>query len=153
MSFNLKIILAFSVQQTLWILFNSKFWIGNAVFQSNCIQLNLIESNWIQLSPKKIFAILKYVFREKKISIHFDLFSFIEISFSLQIDNLIVVHLPKSVQDPSFPLSSCSPFRLGSSGRFRFLVPKRKAISREWEYGVTLPSSDLPAFLTFRLFA
>ena len=31
----------------LWILFNSKFWIGNAGFQFNCIQLNLIESNWI----------------------------------------------------------------------------------------------------------
>jgi len=38
-------------------LFNSKFWIGNAVFQSNCIQLNPIESNWIQLNAKKVFAI------------------------------------------------------------------------------------------------
>jgi len=41
----------------LWILFNSKFWIGNAVFHSNYIQLNLIESNWIQLNLKKVFAI------------------------------------------------------------------------------------------------
>ena len=29
----------------LWILFNSKFWIANAVFQFNWIQLNLIETN------------------------------------------------------------------------------------------------------------
>ena len=42
----------------LWILFNSKFWIANAVFQFNCIQLNSIESNYIQkkYSLFKIYA-------------------------------------------------------------------------------------------------
>ena len=47
-----------------WIHFNSKFWIGNAVFQSNCIQLNLIESNWIQLNSKK-YSYWKYIRIEK----------------------------------------------------------------------------------------
>ena len=53
MPFNLKIILAFSAHPIHCEHFDSKFWIENAVFQSNCIQLNLIESNWIQLNPKK----------------------------------------------------------------------------------------------------
>jgi len=43
MPFNLKIILAFSVHCEYCIIQN--FGIGNAVFESNCIQLNLIESN------------------------------------------------------------------------------------------------------------
>ena len=51
---------------TLWILFNSKFWIGNAVFQSNCIQLNLIESNWIQLNPKRKYSLFNtHSYRKK----------------------------------------------------------------------------------------
>ena len=69
MPFNLKIILAFSVHC-------SKFWIGNAVFQSNCVQLNLIKSNWIQLNPKKKYSLFKIRIRIKKNSIHFNPFSF-----------------------------------------------------------------------------
>ena len=72
MSFNLNNINFFCAQ--LWILFNSKFWIGNAVFQSNCIQLNLIESNWILLNPiksKKKYSLFKIRIRIEK---NFNLF-------------------------------------------------------------------------------
>jgi len=51
MPFNLKIIFFCA----LWILFNLKFWIGNAVFQSNCMRLNLIEF-------KKSIRYLKYAY-------------------------------------------------------------------------------------------
>ena len=77
-------------------LFNSKFWIGNAVFQSNCIQFNLIESNWIQLNPiksEKSIRYLKYAFGEKKISMHFNPFSFAGESHSSDTDSFSVVSI------------------------------------------------------------
>jgi len=55
MPFNLKIILTFSVMSTI------QFKILNRKCNFS-IQLNLIESNWIQLNPKKSIRYLKYIF-------------------------------------------------------------------------------------------
>lgn len=58
---------------TSWILLNLKFWIENIVFS---IQLNRVESNWIQFNSieQKRFCYLKCEF--SKILIYFNPFSF-----------------------------------------------------------------------------